>query len=156
MGQNVKLNKRKFISATDSEYIYEKFLNLLMYDGKKAIARRLLNRSLKRASQKLEIKDSNFILKRAIENIAPTVSIKSKRIGSTVYQIPGTLSKEKSINQGIKLFIFASRSRKEVLTDLRISNELIDAFNNKGITSKKRDEIHKIAESNKSFAHFNK
>ena len=96
MGRNAKQNRIRFTSEKDSKYIYNKFLNLLMYDGKKSIARRLLNRSLKKASEKLEITDVNFILRSAIENIAPAVSIKSKRIGSTVYQVPGTLSKEKS------------------------------------------------------------
>ena len=152
MEQNEKLNKEEL----KANYIYNKFLNLLMYKGKKYIARKLLNKSLKHAAKKLSIKDSSYILRKAIYTISPTIALHSKRVGNTVYQIPLLIDLKKSLNLGIRNLIKTARLRKETSMSIRLSNELVDAFYDKGVTAKKRDEIYKLGESNKSFAHFGK
>ena len=95
------------------------------------------------------------LLLTSIYNVSPTVEIKAKRIGSSVYQIPQGLTFKKRLSTGIKLLIKETRLRKEYKMVDRLSNELIDAFNMRGVSIKRRDDIHKQAELNKTFAHFN-
>jgi small subunit ribosomal protein S7 len=135
--------------------MYEKLLNLLMKNGKKNTVRKIVNKALKKASLKLPVKDIHTILHTAIYNLSPDIELKSKRIGSTTYQIPVAVSLERKINNGIKQFVEILILRKERTLIERITNEIIDSYNNKGLAVKKRDEIHKLAEANKSFSHFN-
>jgi len=135
--------------------MYEKLLNLLMKNGKKNTVRKIVNKALKKASLKLPVKDIYTILHTAIYNLSPDIELKSKRIGSTTYQIPVAVSLERKINNGIKQFVEILILRKERTLIERITNEIIDSYNNKGLAVKKRDEIHKLAEANKSFSHFN-
>jgi len=134
--------------------IYEKLLNLLMKNGKKHTVRKIVNKALKKASLKLPVKDIYAILYTAICNLSPDIELKSKRIGNTTYQIPVAVPLERKMNNGIKQFVEILMFRKERTLTERITNEIIDSYNNKGLAVKKRDEIHKLAEANKSFSHF--
>ena len=136
-------------------YIYSKLLNLLMYSGKKNVARNIIKKSLDKAQYKLKISSKEDFLVQAIMNISPDIQIKSKRVGSSVYQVPIPLEMSKRINLGIRFLLKSSRSRKEYTMIDKLSNELVDAYNGKGLAIKKKDDIHKMAESNKAFAHFN-
>ena len=135
--------------------MYEKLLNLLMKNGKKNTVRKIVNKALNKASLKLPVRDIHTILRTAMYNLSPDIELKSKRIGSTTYQIPVAVSLERKINNGIKQFVEILILRKERTLIERITNEIIDSYNNKGLAVKKRDEIHKLAEANKSFSHFN-
>lgn len=134
-------------------YLFDKMLNILMNNGKKTVARKILTESLTSASLKLD-KPKPFILQKALYNISPDIKIQSKRVGSTTYQIPVALTEEQKLNKGIKMFISISKSRKERTMKERLTFEFIDAFNQRGLTIKKKEEIHKLAEANKSYAHF--
>lgn len=133
--------------------LFEKMLNILMKDGKKKVARKLLRNALTIASSKVD-KSESFIFQKALHNLSPDVKIQNKRVGSTTYQIPVALTEEQKLNRGIKILVATAKLRKERTMEDRLALEIIDAFNQRGLTIKKKDEIHKLAEANKSYAHF--
>ena len=133
--------------------LFEKMLNILMKDGKKKVARKLFKNALTIASSKVD-KSESFIFQKALHNLSPDVKIQNKRVGSTTYQIPVALTEEQKLNRGIKILVATAKLRKERTMEDRLALEIIDAFNQRGLTIKKKDEIHKLAEANKSYAHF--
>lgn len=98
---------------------------------------------------------SNKVLVKAIFNASPDLEIKSKRVGTGVYQVPKPVDINRKLVLGSKNLIEVSKTRKESSMLERLTGELIDAYNNKGLSIKKKEELHKLAEANKSFAHFN-
>lgn len=151
--------KAKNVSTgINSEYfniILSKLLNLIMKDGKKNVAYKIVNKSILLASSQLNLSHSSELLTKATFNASPDLEIKSKRIGTGVYQVPKAIDMNKKLTLGLKNILDACKVRKEYTMMERLSGELVDAYNNKGIAVKKKEEIHKLAEANKSFAHFN-
>ena len=151
--------KAKSVSTgINSEYfniILSKLLNLIMKDGKKNVAYKIVNKSVLLASSQLNLSHSSELLTKATFNASPDLEIKSKRIGTGVYQVPKAIDMNKKLTLGLKNILDACKVRKEYTMMERLSGELVDAYNNKGIAVKKKEEIHKLAEANKSFAHFN-
>jgi len=137
------------------EIIFSKLLNLLMIDGKKNIAYKIVSKSIILASKKLNIDNASEVLTKATFNASPDLEIKSKRVGTGVYQVPKAIDTNKKLTLGLKNILEACKMRKEYTMLDRLSSELVDAYNNKGLAVKKKDEVHKLAEANKSFAHFN-
>ena len=133
--------------------IENKLVCLLMRDGKKSVAHKLVNISLQKASLQLEVSIAN-LLKTAIRNIKPSVDARSKKVGNSSYIIPYAITEEQSISLAIKIFVQSARNRRERRIQDKLINEFVDAFNNRGASIKKRNEIHKLAEMNKSFAFF--
>lgn len=139
-----------------SAIILDKTLNLLMVQGKKHVARSILIKALNKSYMNLGLdKNTTNVLTQAIFNAAPDLEVKSKKVGTNVYQIPRSITIEKKIKLGIKNVLDAARSRKEYTMIEKLAAELTDAYNHRGLSIKKKEEIHKIAEANKSFAHFN-
>ena len=124
-----------------------------MKDGKKSVARRLLYRSLDIASKQLDTPIENVLVK-SLLNIKPSVDARTKRVGRMSYTIPYALTEDQSTYLALKILIESARNRKEKQFSYRLANEFIDSFNNKGISIKKKNELHKLAEINKSFAFF--
>ena len=151
--------KAKNVSTgINSEYfniILSKLLNLIMKDGKKNVAYKIVNKSVLLASSQLNLSNSSELLTKATFNASPDLEIKSKRIGTGIYQVPKAIDMNKKLTLGLKNILDACKVRKEYTMMERLSGELVDAYNNKGIAVKKKEEIHKLAEANKSFAHFN-
>jgi len=133
--------------------ILQKFTNLIMRDGKKSIASKLLKLSMARASKQLGLTEDQ-LLKECLNNIKPSIDARSKRVGSTSYVIPYAITNDQSINLAIKILIKVARERKEKSFVDRLVNEFVDAYNNRGASIKKKNEIHKLAEANKSFAFY--
>ena len=148
------INKTELSETNCFDFIFLKLFRFIMVDGKKQTAQNILKKSLLRATNTLSQQDEKKVLVTAIFNVSPDIEIKSKRIGSTSYQIPRSITLDKKINLGIKLLLQACKSRKEKNIESKLASELVDAYNNKGLAVKKKDEIHKLAESNKSLAHF--
>jgi small subunit ribosomal protein S7 len=148
-------NKYEFRSPTTYNFAFQKFVRFLMFRGKKSIADKILRTSIQHSCKSLGLTDHSAFFLQAVFNAAPDIEIKAKKIGTNSYLVPKPISSEHRINWGIKLILEASRSRKESGMRERLTFELIDAFNNKGLAIKKKDEIHKLAELNKSFSHFN-
>ncbi len=154
------MSRRKIISSRTilPDYIYNsklvaKFINLLMFDGKKSIAEKILYTSLCILKKKIN-KSKLDLLELAIDNVKPIVEVKSRRVGGTTYQIPIEVRPKRGNTLAIRWIIFSARKRSKGKMFLKLSDELLDAINKKGFAVKKRDETHRIAESNKAFAHY--
>jgi small subunit ribosomal protein S7 len=137
----------------NNKEIVKKFTNLIMRDGKKSIASKVLKLSLTKACKQLGFTEDQ-LLSKCLNNVKPSVDARSKRIRSTSYIIPYAITREQSINLALKIIIKVTRDRKEKSFVDRLVNEFVDASNNRGASVKKKNEIHKLAEANKSFAFF--
>ena len=133
--------------------ILSKFTNLIMRSGKKSVASKILRLSLEQASKQLDI-TTEHLLDKSLLNVKPLIDARSKKVGRTSYIIPYAITEEQSTKIALKILIQSARDRKEKRFIDRLSNEFIDAANNRGASIKKRSEIHKLAEANKSFAYF--
>ena len=130
-----------------------KFINKVMLDGKKSIAENIVYSSMDELAKNVS-QDPLEAFKSAIDNIAPRMEVKSRRVGGSTYQVPMEVSEDRGIGHAMNWIIPFSRSRKGKSMVQNLSQELTDAFNNVGSSAKKRDDTHKMAESNKAFAHF--
>ena len=130
-----------------------KFINKIMLDGKKSIAEKIVYDSLDQLAKNVS-EDPLLAFKTAIGNVAPRMEVRSRRVGGSTYQVPVEVSDDRGIGHAMNWIIKFSRSRKGKSMTQNLSQELTDAFNNVGSSSKKRDDTHKMAESNKAFAHF--
>tara|TARA_B100001057_G_scaffold433282_1_gene462073 strand:+ start:5128 stop:5598 length:471 start_codon:yes stop_codon:yes gene_type:complete len=150
-----KSSSRKIISL-DTKYksaIIPKLINSLMYDGKKTIAEKIVYDAIEKIKSKS--KDEPIIVfNQAITNIRPTVEVRSRRVGGATYQVPVEVKSKRSQALAIRWLIDASRKRKDKKMSDKIFNEIYDASQNRGSAIKKKEDTHKMAESNKAFAHF--
>ena len=147
--------KRKLVKP-DRIYnnkLISKFINFVMLDGKKSIAENLVYSSLNNLSSSTNMNQLEAFVK-AIEEIAPKMEVKSRRVGGSTYQVPVEIEKKRSYSLAMKWIIQLSRKKSGKPFVDCLSQELIDAFNNTGSIAKKRDDTHKMAEANKAFAHF--
>ncbi len=139
----------------ESSPTQEKFINYLMIGGKKSIARRIFNETLKIIGKKTS-GDPEKIFKSAIDNVKPQVEVKAKRIGGAVYQIPREVKPDRQLALTFRWLIGASRTKKGAPMSQKLANELIEASNNQGSAIKKKEDTHRMAEANKAFAHLAK
>ncbi len=147
-------NRKIFPDLIFHSELVSKFINLLMINGKKSVAECILYTALDLLESKLN-KDKLDLLKLAINNVKPIVEVKSRRVGGTTYQIPIEIRPSRGNTLAMRWIILSARKRslnKKMF--LKLSDELLDAINKKGLAIKRRDEIHRIAESNKAFAHY--
>ncbi len=136
----------------NSSPLQEKFINYLMLDGKKSIARRIFDDALKIVSKKLS-GDPEKIFKGAIDNVKPQMEVKAKRIGGAVYQIPREVKPNRQMALAFRWIIGAARDKKGSPMAQRLANELIEASNEQGNAMKKKEDTHRMAQANKAFAH---
>ena len=151
-----KRSAPKKIPIVDSRYkstIIPKLINSIMYDGKKTIAEKIVYDALNKIKTKSKEEPIN-IFNEAISNIRPTVEVRSRRVGGATYQVPVEVKANRSQALAIRWLIDASRKRKDKKMSDKIFNEIYDAYQNKGSAIKKKEDMHKMAESNKAFAHF--
>ena len=146
----------KKIQIVDSKYkstIIPKLINSIMFDGKKTIAEKIIYQAIEKI--KLKSKDEPInIFNEAINNIKPTVEVRSRRVGGATYQVPVEVKSKRSQALALRWLIDASRKRKDKTMSEKIFNEIYDAYQNKGSAIKKKEDMHRMAESNKAFAHF--
>ena len=132
-----------------------KFINCIMLQGKKSIAEQICYGALDRISDKLKDKAEPLeVFQQAIENLKPLVEVKSRRVGGANYQVPLEVRPERRQALAFRWLIEASRKRGERTMTDRLANELIDAYNKTGTAIKKREDVHRMAEANKAFAHY--
>ena len=139
---------KKFNSA-----LVHKTINKIMLNGKKSVAQRIVYGAIDLASQKLN-KEPLEVFNTAINNVAPMVQLKGRRIGGANYQIPTEVSGDRKIILALQWIISAARHRKGMPMDEKLATEIIDAFNNTGGAIKKKEETHRMAEANRAFTHF--
>ena len=146
----------KKLIVVDPKYkssVIPKLINSIMYDGKKTIAEKIVYEAIDKI--KTKSKDEPIdIFNEAINNIKPTVEVRSRRIGGATYQVPVEVKSKRSQALALRWLIDASRKRKDKNMSDKIFNEIYDAYQNKGSAIKKKEDTHKMAESNKAFAHF--
>ena len=151
-----KRKAQKKIPIVDPRYksvIIPKLINSIMYDGKKTVAEKIIYDAIDKIKSKS--KDEPItIFNEAINNIRPTVEVKSRRVGGATYQVPVEVKPKRAQALALRWLIDASRKRKDKHMSDKIFNEIYDAYQNKGSAIKKKEDTHRMAESNKAFAHF--
>ena len=151
-----KRSAPKKIPIVDSRYkstIIPKLINSIMYDGKKTIAEKIVYDALEKIKSKTKDEPIN-IFNDAIKNVRPTVEVKARRVGGATYQVPVEVKSKRAQALALRWLIAASRKRKDKKMSDKIFNEIYDAYQNKGSAIKKKEDTHRMAESNKAFAHF--
>ena len=146
----------KRIFYPDSKYnslILAKFINFVMYDGKKSTSEKIIYKALEKIKDKTK-EDPIKIFDTAIANIRPNLEVRSRRIGGATYQVPQEVKSKRSQTLALRWLLEATRKRKNKSMTDKLFNELMDASQNKGASIKKREDTHKMAESNKAFAHY--
>jgi len=139
--------------ATQEEKLAAKFVNCVMKQGKKNAARRVVTEALSMAQDKVG-EPALDIFKKAVDNIRPSVEVKSRRIGGSTYQVPTDIKPSRQTALAFRWLISFSRKRSEKGYANKLASELMDAYNKRGGAVKKREDTHKMAEANKAFAHF--
>ena len=124
-----------------------------MYDGKKVVAQKIIYEAIEKIKSKTKDEPIN-IFHEAINNIKPTVEVKSRRVGGATYQVPTEVKSKRAQTLAIRWLVEASRKRKNKYMSDKIFNEIYDAYEKKGLAVKKTEDVHKMAESNTAFAHF--
>ena len=135
------------------DVVLSKFMNNLMYDGKKSAAERIVYGAMGRVEDKMK-REPVEVFHEALENIKPSVEVRSRRVGGATYQVPVEVRPERREALAIRWLINASRARNENTMEERLAGEVLDAANNRGTAVKKREDTHKMAEANKAFSHY--
>ena len=154
MSRKRKATKRTFL--TDTKYksdLILKLMNSIMYDGKKTIAEKIVYDAIDKLKSKSK-EEPIKIFNTAINNIKPTIEVRSRRVGGATYQVPVEVRQKRSQALAIRWLIAASKKRKDKIMSDKICFELFDAYQGKGSAIKKKEDTHRMAESNKAFAHF--
>ena len=140
--------------AVYNNRLVTQLINKVLLDGKKATAERIVYTAFEIVAEKSEGGDALATFKKAMDNVKPTLEVKPKRVGGATYQVPMEVNSRRSTALGIRWIVNFSRARKEKTMAERLANEIMDAVNNTGASVKKREDTHKMAESNKAFAHY--
>ena len=151
-----KKTQPKKIPLIDPIYkstIIPKLINSIMYDGKKGVATKIVYDAINKIKTKSKEEPIN-IFNEAINNIKPTVEVRSRRVGGATYQVPVEVKLKRAQALAIRWLIDASRKRKDKHMADKIFNEIYDAYEKRGSAVKKKEDVHKMAESNKAFAHY--
>ena len=136
------------------DLIVAKFINNLMKKGKKSLAEKIFYQSIKKIKKQGKVDDGIELFKKALNNVAPMLEVKSKRIGGATYQVPIEISEARRMALAMRWIISYSKSRKGQTMSDKLAAELLAAANNDGSAVKKKEDTHKMAEANKEFAHF--
>ena len=151
-----KRSAPKKIQIIDPIYkssIIPKLINSIMYDGKKTVAEKIVYEAINKIKSKVKEEPIN-VFNSAISNLKPTVEVRSRRVGGATYQVPVEVKSKRSQALALRWLIDASRKRKDKKMSDKIFNEIFDAYQNRGSAIKKKEDTHRMAESNKAFAHF--
>ena len=137
-----------------SNLVVSKFINTLMKQGKKSLAEKIFYQSIEKIKKQGKVDDGIELFNRALENVAPVLEVKSKRIGGATYQVPIEISDRRRMALAMRWIISFSQARKGQTMADRLAAELLAAANNEGPSVKKKEDTHRMAEANKAFSHF--
>ncbi len=135
------------------DLVLSKFMNSLMYDGKKSIAEGIVYGAFDRVARRGG-NDPIRVFHEALDNVRPDLEVRSRRVGGATYQVPVDVRPDRAQALGIRWLIKAARGRSEATMAERLANEMMDAANNRGTAVKKREDTHRMAEANKAFSHY--
>jgi len=154
MSRRHRAEKREIIpDAKFGDVVVAKFMNTLMYEGKKSTAEGIVYGALDTVEKKAKA-DPIQLFRQALDNVAPSVEVRSRRVGGATYQVPVEVRTERRQALAIRWIITAARDRNDKTMVDRLSAELMDAANNRGAAVKKREDTHRMAEANRAFAHY--
>ncbi|MEM5478125.1 30S ribosomal protein S7 [Pacificibacter sp. AS14] len=154
MSRRHAAEKREILpDAKFGDRVLSKFMNNLMIDGKKSAAEKIVYNAFDRVEDKLK-KAPVEVFHEALENVKPSVEVRSRRVGGATYQVPVEVRVERREALAIRWLIKAARSRNENTMEERLAGELLDAVNGRGSAVKKREDTHKMADANKAFSHY--
>ncbi len=135
------------------DIVLTKFMNSLMYQGKKSVAERIVYGAFEAIEGKLK-REPLSVFHEALDNVKPTIEVRSRRVGGATYQVPVEVRPDRAQALAIRWLIGTARGRSEKTMAARLANELIDAANNRGAAVKKREDTHRMAEANRAFSHY--
>ncbi len=154
MSRRRRAEKREILPDPKfGDSILSKFMNVLMYCGKKSVAEGIVYGALERI-QTRSGQDPVRVFHEALGNVRPDIEVRSRRVGGATYQVPIEVRPDRSQALAIRWLIRASRARSEFTMTDRLANELLDAANNRGAAVKKREDTHRMAEANRAFSHY--
>jgi len=154
MSRRHSAEKREFVpDAKYGDLVVAKFMNSIMYEGKKSVAESIVYGAFDQIEQKAKA-DPLGVFKQALENVAPAIEVRSRRVGGATYQVPVEVRNERRQALAIRWLITAARARNDKTMIERLSAELLDASNNRGNAVKKREDTHRMAEANRAFSHY--
>lgn len=156
MSRRKKTLKREVIpDPIFKDVVIAKFVNKMMYSGQKATAQRLLYGALDEIKTKITTEEPVNVLKKAIENVKPSIEVRSRRVGGATYQVPTDVRPSRRLSLAMRWLVEYCRARGEKDFSKRLAGEILDAYANRGNAIKKREDVHKMAEANKAFSHYN-
>ncbi|MEM9901876.1 MAG: 30S ribosomal protein S7 [Pseudomonadota bacterium] len=154
MSRRHAAEKREVLpDAKFGDKVLTKFMNNLMYDGKKSVAESIVYGALDRVEGRLK-RSPIEVFAEALDNVKPAVEVRSRRVGGATYQVPVEVRPERREALAIRWLIDAARKRNENTMEERLAGELVDAVNSRGAAVKKREDTHKMADANKAFSHY--
>jgi len=151
--KKIKKKKEVFYDPVYNSSLVSKLINNVMLDGKKATAQKIVYDAMDVAKERLKEDPLKIVLK-AIDNVRPLIETRSRRVGGATYQVPMDVRKERSYALGLRWIVQYARERGGKSFEEKLVGEILDAYNNKGGSIKKRETVHKMAESNRAFAHY--
>jgi small subunit ribosomal protein S7 len=137
-----------------NDILASKFINCLMYDGKKSTAQNVFYDALDIIKEKLPGEEPIAVFQRAMENVKPAIEVRSKRVGGAAYQVPMQVNRTRQQSLAIRWLLLAVHEKKGRATALKLADELVAAFNREGAAVTRRENVHRMADANKAFAHF--
>jgi small subunit ribosomal protein S7 len=138
-----------------NDVLLAKFVNKIMLDGKKSVAQALVYKSLDQVKEKVQGEEPLGVFKKAVENIKPQLEVRSRRVGGATYQVPVDVRPARRVTLALRWLTANSRSRGEKDMASRIAGEIVDAYNNRGNAIKKKEDVHRMADANRAFSHYN-
>ena len=156
MSRRHKAEKREVLPDPKfGDAVLSRFMNVLMYDGKKSTAERIVYAAMDTIKRRMGVNaDPLRAFHEAMDNVKPAVEVRSRRVGGATYQVPVEVRPERRQALAIRWLIESARKRGEHTMEERLSGELMDAANNRGTAVKKREDTHRMAEANKAFSHY--
>ena len=156
MSRRRSTNKREILpDPIYNDIVVAKFINKMMYGGKKSTAQAQLYGALNEIKAKITEEEPLTVFKKALENAKPQIEVRSRRVGGATYQVPVDVRPSRKLALAMNWLIEYSRARGEKEMAKRLAGEFLDAYNNRGNAIKKKEDVHRMAESNKAFSHYN-
>jgi small subunit ribosomal protein S7 len=136
-----------------NDTLVSKFINMIMWDGKKSKAQKIVYGAFEYIREKLN-KDPLEVFKQAVENVRPILEVRPRRVGGATYQVPIEVQEPRKTSLALRWIVAAARAKRGKPMYLRVAEELMDAYENKGVAIKKKEDTHRMAEANRAFAHY--
>jgi small subunit ribosomal protein S7 len=131
-----------------------KFINCLMHNGKKSVAQHVFYQAMDLVERRLQGENPIDVFTRAVENVKPMIEVRSKRVGGASYQVPMQVRKDRQQTLAVRWLLMAAREKKGRPMGVKLADEFVAAFNREGAAMSRRENVHRMAEANKAFAHF--